>query len=282
MENVDIVQNKIFEGERAEFFAKGKHYRGCTFCNGESPLKESQNIRLDHCTFGWKYPLWYAHHIEVEDCALEEMARSGIWYTKGITIRNSVIQAPKTFRRAEDVTLRNVEMPNAKETFWHCKKVRLDNVKAAGDYFGMDCEDVEVRNLKLDGNYCFDGAKTVRVYDSYLNSKDSFWNCEDVEVYDTVIIGEYLGWNTRNLTLVNCTIESLQGLCYIDHLKLVNCQLRGTSLSFEYCTDIDAQVDLVDSVFNPTSGVIRARHIGELTQDPERVDPKGTKIIIKE
>ena len=41
---------------------------------------------------------------------------------------------------------------------------------------------------------------------------------KNVTVYDSFITGEYLGWNAKNLTLINCTIESLQGLCYIDNL----------------------------------------------------------------
>lgn len=51
-------------------------------------------------------------------------------------------------------------------------------------------------------------------------SKDAFWNSENVTVYDPFILGEYLGWNAKNLTLVNCTIESLQGMCCIDNLVI--------------------------------------------------------------
>ena len=67
-----------------------------------------------------------------------------------------------------------------------------------------------------------------------LISKDAFWNCENVTVYDSIIIGEYLGWNSKNLCFVNCTIESNQGFCYIDGLKLENCTLLNTNLAFEY------------------------------------------------
>jgi len=279
---MDIIKDRIFEGERAEFWAQNKRYEACTFRNGESPLKESRDIALAGCAFEWKYPLWYAHRICVEGSTLKETARSGIWYTHDISILDSLIEAPKTFRRAEGIKLERVEMPNAKETLWSCKDITLSDVKAAGDYFGMNSEHIRVRNLHLDGNYCFDGASDVVVEDSYLNSKDSFWNCTDVVVKNSTIIGEYIGWNTRNLTLENCTIESLQGLCYIKGLKLINCQLKGTSLSFEYCEDIDADIDQVDSVFNPTSGIIRARSIRQLVQDPSKVDPKATQIIIKE
>lgn len=56
----------------------------------------------------------------------------------------------------------------------------------------------------------------MEIRNSTLLSKDAFWNSENVTVYDSFISGEYLGWNAKNLTLVNCTIESLQGLCYIE------------------------------------------------------------------
>ncbi|MBO4534745.1 MAG: DUF3737 family protein, partial [Clostridia bacterium] len=126
---MDVIKDRLFEGERAEFWAQGKRYEGCTFRNGESPLKESRDISLDGCTFGWKYPLWYAHRILVERSTLLETARSGIWYTRDITIRDSLIEAPKTFRRAEGITLERVKMPNAKETLWGCKDVNLQDVK---------------------------------------------------------------------------------------------------------------------------------------------------------
>ena len=54
------------------------------------------------------------------------------------------------------------------------------------------------------------------------------------------------------------------------------------SFEFVFCEDVDADIDEVDSIFNPTSGVIRARRIGELVQDPARVAPQATRIVIKE
>lgn len=92
--------------------------------------------------------------------------------------------------------------------------------------------------------------------------------------------GEYLGWNTENLTLINCTIESNQGLCYIKHLTLKNCRLLQTDLAFEYCSDIQAEINSdIISVKNPISGVIQAHHIGEIIQDDPQLDPQQTKII---
>ena len=105
---------------------------------------------------------------------------------------------------------------------------------------------------------------------------------ENVTVYDSFISGEYLGWNAKNLTLVNCTIESLQGMCYIDNLVMKNCKLINTTLAFEYST-VDADIcSKIDSVMNPTSGTIKAQHIDNLIIEKDKVDPSKTKIIVQD
>ena len=116
-----------------------------------------------------------------------------------------------------------------------------------------------------------------------MNSKDSFWNCENVVIYDSTIIGEYFGWNSKNLTLINCTIDSNQGLCYIEGLKMINCKLLNTNLCFELCKDIDAIINSnIISVKNPINGRIEANSIGEIILDENMIDPSKTKIIVKE
>ena len=249
------------------------------FDNGESPLKESRNIELYGSMFKWKYPLWYSKNILAEDCTWFEMARAGVWYTDNITVRNAMIEAPKNFRRCHGVVLENVDFPNAQETLWSCKQVKMDRVTAKGDYFAMNCTDMELNDFKLDGNYSFDGAKNVEIHNAKMLSKDAFWNSENVTVYDSFISGEYLGWNAKNLTLVNCTIESLQGMCYIDNLVMKNCKLINTTLAFEYST-VDADIHgKIDSVLNPSGGTIRAEHIGDLIIEKDKIDPSKTKII---
>ena len=56
-----IQQN--YQGERALFIAHDLEIKDSIFENGESPLKESRDIKLDNCVFKWKYPLWYSHNI---------------------------------------------------------------------------------------------------------------------------------------------------------------------------------------------------------------------------
>ena len=279
MSKMTEIKNGFFEGERSLYMENNLIIRDTIFGEGESPLKESRNIELYGSMFKWKYPLWYSKNIKVEDCTWFDMARAGVWYTDDIVVRNSLIEAPKNFRRCRNLTLSNVSFPVAEETLWNCSDVRLDNVMAKGDYFAMNSSDVKVDNLSLYGNYSFDGAKNIEVRNSKLLSKDAFWNCENVTVYDTFISGEYLGWNSKNLTFINCTIESLQGMCYIDNLVMKNCKLLNTTLAFEYST-VDAEiVSVIDSVKNPSGGVIKAEAIGELIMEEAKVDVTKTEII---
>lgn len=280
---MEKIKQAYLSGERALFKSNGVVIEDSIFANGESPLKESKNIAITHSIFKWKYPLWYCQNVAVKDSVLLETARSGIWYTHNITIQNSIIEAPKTFRRASHITLNNVEMPFAQESFWNCKNIQLNSVNARGDYFGKNSQEIIIHNLNLTGNYCFDGARDIEVHNAKLISKDAFWNCENVIVYDSIIIGEYLGWNSKNVTFINCTIESLQGLCYIENLELVHCKFINTSLAFEYCKNIKADiVNHIDSITNPISGVIKAKSIGEIRIDKTMVDPNLTQIIVEQ
>ncbi len=277
------IRQQFLTGERALFGSKDLQVFDTIFDDGESPLKESSNISLSGCMFKWKYPLWYCKDIQVDNCTWFNMARAGVWYTQDISVRDSLIEAPKNFRRCTNLTLSNVSFSNAAETLWSCKDIRLENVSAVnGDYFAMNSKNIFVDGLTLYGNYSFDGCRYVTIRNSKLLTKDAFWNSENVTVYDSFISGEYLGWNAKNLTLINCTIESLQGMCYIDNLVMKNCKLINTTLAFEYST-VDAQIDSkIDSVFNPTSGTITAKHIDNLILEKDRIDPTKTRIVCTE
>ncbi len=275
-----VIRQEMLAGERAMFGAEHTDVVDTIFHDGESPLKESRDIRLDGCMFKWKYPLWYAKDIEVKNTTWFEMARAGVWYSDNVSLTDCAIEAPKNFRRCRDLSMTRVTIPNAAETLWSCRGVKLSDVTVKGDYFAMNSEDLEVDGLTLYGNYSFDGVRNAVIRNSHLLTKDAFWNSENITVIDSFISGEYLGWNAKNLTLIGCTIESLQGMCYIDNLVMKNCKTLNTTLAFEY-SSVDAELTgRIDSVFNPSSGVIRADEIGELTMDPARIDPAKTKIVV--
>lgn len=278
---MEEIRSGIFVGERALFASDGLSISDSVFEDGESPLKESRNIELTGSMFKWKYPLWYCENIKVNKCCWFDMARAGVWYTNGINVADSAIEAPKNFRRCKGIVLDNVSFSNAAETLWSCEDVKMNSVVAKGDYFAMNSSDMEIDGLTLYGNYSFDGVKNVVVRNSKLLSKDAFWNSDNVTVYDSFISGEYLGWNAKNLTLVNCTVESLQGMCYIDNLVMKNCRLINTTLAFEYST-VEADIDgSIRSVLNPSGGRISADEIGTLIIQKDRIDPSKTSIVCK-
>ncbi len=282
MSEIKEINQQLLTGERALYGTHGAKISYCTFADGESPLKESSDLEIDTCLFRWKYPLWYTKNVVVKNSTLFDMARAGIWYVDNITVSDTVIEAPKNFRRVRGMKLYHVDLPNAAETMWNCSDIEMEHVTARGDYFAMNSKNIVARDFTLVGNYSFDGGSNIEIHNSRMLSKDSFWNAENVTVYDSFISGEYLGWNSKNITLINCTIESLQGMCYIDNLVMKNCRLINTTLAFEYSQADVEIVGQVDSVFNPRGGVIRADRIGELIMDGSRVRIDQTKIEAEE
>ncbi len=278
-----LYTDQRFTGERALFNISDAQINSCIFADGESPLKEGSNLTVDKTSFQWKYPLWYCNDVVVNDSSFFEMARAGVWYTNNASFTDVLYGAPKGFRRCDNLTLTNVSIPQAQETLWHCSNVTLTNVSACGDYFGMDSENVVLKNFTLRGNYSFDGVKHITAENCKFICKDAFWNCDDVVIKDSYICGEYIGWNSKNLTFINCTIESEQGFCYIENLKLVNCKVMNTNLAFEYVKNVDATITTdVISVKNPISGTIKARSIGEIIFDDADIDKNATDIVTQE
>ncbi len=269
-----------YTGERALFGTRCADFVECIFDDGESPLKHSSDLELRFSSFRWKYPLWYSKDVRLTNCTLAPTARAGIWYTDDVSLSDCLIEAPKTFRRGRGISLQKVNLTDAAETFWWCRDVKLSDVQARGDYFCMNCVGVTADELKLVGNYPFDGAENVRIKNSALISKDAFWNCSNVTVEDSYICGEYLAWNSKNVSFIGCTIESLQGLCYVDELYMRDCRLVNTTLAFEY-SKLDVEISgAIDSVIDPSEGVIKADKIGELIIHRDRVDPDRTRVIL--
>ena len=110
------IHQEFLTGERALFASNDLDIYDTIFDDGESPLKESHGISLTGCFFRWKYPLWYCSDIAVKDCTWFDMARAGVWYTDNISVTDSIVEAPKNFRRCNNLKLKNVTIPNEQET----------------------------------------------------------------------------------------------------------------------------------------------------------------------
>lgn len=270
-----IIKDKSFGGERPLFGMKDTRLEGVTITEGESGIKCCQNIEAEGCRFIGKYPWWHVDGSLIENCYFEVGSRSAIWYSNDMTMRNTVIDAPKLFREMRNLTLENVTINDADETFWNIRGLKIRNVTLhEGTYPFMYCEDVDVDGLVSDSKYVFQYCKNVVVRNARIVTKDSFWECENVTIYDSLLDGEYLAWHSKNVRLVNCHIAGEQPLCYLDGVVLENCTFDAAcDRAFE---DSVVEADIrgaITEIKNPISGHIVADEIGRITYDEYAKEP---------
>ena len=277
---MEIVKDQYFEGERPLYARHGLRIEHVSIGPGESSLKEGSDIEAENCEFNGKYPFWECKGFTIKNCIFREGARAALWYTEGCKMFDTLVEAPKMFRRIKDVHLENVQLPNAQETFWDCKDVELKSVEAAkGDYIFMHTSGIRIDGFRLKGNYSFQYAKDVVIRNADMDTKDAFWESENVTVYDSRISGEFLGWYAKNLRLINCKIAGTQPLCYCENLYLENCTFdEDADLAFEYSSVHAGIVGPVTSVKNPRSGRIIADRYGEIILDQNIKGPGDCEI----
>lgn len=274
-------KNSTFEGERALYDIRDAKIENCIFQNGESPIKECSNLEVYHSDFRWKYPIWYSRGLKLEDIRITVDGRAGMWYLYDCSFKEMKSEAPKGIRRCRKIIIEDSEFTKGDETLWESSDIRIKNVRCKGDYFGLNCSDMTIDNLYLDGNYSFDGAKNVVIKNSTILGRDCFWNSENITLENCTLKGAYFAWNSKNIKLIHCRIESLQGLCYMDDLTLIDCDLTGTDLAFELCAHVDAEVNSpMISIKNPISGKIRVKQVEEIIFDRDDVDPSKTEIVV--
>ena len=278
---MELIKDQYFEGERPLYARRdGLRLENVTIGPGESSIKEGANIEAVNCEFKGKYPFWECDGFTIRNCIFREGARAALWYTRGCKMFDTLVEAPKMFRRITDSYLENVKFTDAQETFWDCDRAILKNVEAVNaNYIFMHTDNLEVENFKLQGNYSFQYSKNVVIRNSDLDTKDAFWESENVTVYDSRIQGEFLGWYAKNLRLVNCHIGGTQPLCYCENLILENCTFEpDADLAFEYSSVKATVKGPIVSVKNPRSGSIQADSIGEIILDRNIKAPGNCEI----
>lgn len=279
-----LIKDAEFGGERPLFGSHGLRLENVIIHAGESALKECGDIEAVNCRFEGKYPFWHVDRFVVRGCVFTEGARAALWYSRGLEMYDTLVEAPKMFREMSGIKLRNVRIPYAQETLWHCEDVDIENVDVAhADYLFMHSRNIRIDNYRQQGNYSFQYCKNVEIHNARLDTKDAFWGTEDVTVYDSVIEGEYLGWHSKRLRLVRCHISGTQPLCYAEDLVLEDCTMGDDAdLAFEYSTVRATVRGRIASVKNPRGGEIVADSIGEIILDENIKAPADCKIISKQ
>ena len=279
---MNIIKDKEYGGERPLYASRDIRLENVTIHVGESSVKESANVEAVNCTFEGKYVFWETYGFDIRNCYFAESARSSLWYSKGCKMTDCKVDAPKMFRRMEDITVRNTDFRNGEEMLWDCCNVTLQNVMIRNcDYLFMHSSDIRIDNYRQDGNYSFQYARNVEIHNAVINSKDAFWESENVTLVDCEVNGEYLGWYAKNMRLVRCHLTGEQLLCYVDGLFLEDCSFGDdANLLFEYSTVSGNIKGNVVSITNPTSGTITIDgECGEIIIDENQKQPADAVVI---
>lgn len=279
-----IIKNQHFEGERPLFEKHHLRLEQVTIGEGESAIKECSDIEVEDCHFWGKYPFWHVHGFKINRCQFDAGARSALWYSDHLDMRDTIIDGPKMFREMHDLYLENVTINDADETFWRCQNIEGKNLTLhEGTYPFMFCDHVKIDGLKSDSKYVFQYCKNVELRNANIVTKDSFWECENVTIYDSVLDGEYLAWHSKNVRLVNCHLAGEQLLCYADNLVLENCTFdKACDRVFEY-SNVEADIrGHIENIKNPSSGHVVADSIGSITIDENVKAPNDCVITTRQ
>ena len=275
------IKEKNFPNERDLYASKNLHLFSCTFKgkeDGESALKESENIIIDDCYFDLRYPLWHDKHIAINRSTFTENSRAALWYSRDIKIVSSTLNGIKALRECHNVLLRDLTI-NSPEFGWKSLQIKGKNIKLVSEYAFLESQDIHLDNLEFSGKYSFQYTKNVVIENSKLDTKDCFWHAQNVTIKNSIVKGEYLAWYSKNLTFINCKITGTQPFCYCKNLKLINCTMEGCDLAFEY-SDVKADItSSIESIKNPYKGKIKVRKVNHLIITNDSKYPNKAKII---
>lgn len=276
-----VIENQQFDEERALYHLQEADIKNCVFAgpaDGESVLKESGDVNLTDCTFSLRYPLWHVKKFTMAHSSMDELTRAAIWYAEDGLITDSELGGIKAVRECERIRLERSHIVSP-EFGWKSKDITLADCELESEYPFFDSRNVKLKRVKLKGKYSFQYMKNLEITDCVLDTKDAFWHSENVTVRNSVVKGEYLAWFSDGLTLIDCQIIGTQPLCYCKNLKLVNCTMEDTDLSFEY-SDVEADVKgHVISIKNPRSGTIIADSVGEIIKEAPVMECLGEIVV---
>ncbi len=254
--------------ERAFYKSSFTHFKDCKFSgdeDGESALKECDNLLIENTVFELRYPLWHVTELNLRESQMTSSCRAPLWYGKDVILHKVQCDGVKALRECEDVTLSQSKF-NSQEFGWKCSRINAYDLEVNGEYPFFMINYFHAEKVNLTGKYSFQYAFDVYLKNAVLTTKDAFWHSKNVIVQDSEIKGEYLGWYSENLTLIRCKISGTQPLCYCKNLTLIDCEMIGCDLSFENSTVNAKIIGSIDSVKNPI-GSIECDKIGEIIID---------------
>lgn len=253
-----LITDNYFDGERPLYESRDIRLERVTIGEGESGLKESRGVEAVECEFEGMYVLWECEDVVCRKCHFAASDRAPIWYSRNLRFEGCQIDAQKAFREIDNLTVERAKISDGIEVFWRCRDGQISDLHIENSHYPFfQCERLCIRQLWLKGKYAFQYAKNIEIRNAVLDTKDAFWNSENVTVYDSELKGEYLGWYAKNLRLVSCRISGTQPLCYCENLVLEDCTFApDADLAFEKSSVQATIIGSVTSIKNPLPGSI--------------------------
>ena len=255
-----IYENLTLDEERALYGIRNAEVKQCIFdgpADGESALKECEDIVVTDCDFHLRYPFWHVKNASIIRSRMSEGCRAALWYDSGIQMQDCKLHGIKAFRECDFTKLSHCQI-DSKEFGWRCRNIQLEHCDLISEYPFFECKEMKLDNFKLRGKYSFQYTENVTISNSYLDTKDAFWHGKNITIIDSVVKGEYLAWYSENLTFKRCEIIGTQPFCYAKNLVLEDCTMVDTDLAFEYSSVQATIKGNILSVKNPLSGRIQA------------------------
>lgn len=277
------IKNLILDEERALYNLSNTKIKNIKFdgpADGESALKECDDIYIDSCYFNLRYPLWHVNKFELYNSEMTDKCRAAIWYSKDIYIDECKLNGIKALRECENIKINKTEIESF-EFGWKSNNISLTSTSIVGEYLFFDSKNIAFNDVKLKGKYSFQYVHNLEINDSYLDTKDAFWHAENVVVKNSTLKGEYLGWYSKNLTLINCKIIGTQPLCYCKNLKMIDCTTEACDLALEYSEVNGNILGNILSIKNPLSGIIEVDSVNEIIKDDKKYNCCGVVKIKK-
>lgn len=276
------LTNKTFDEERALYAAHDLSVKDCAFdgpADGESALKESQNVTVSHCFFNLRYPFWHNTGLKIENSEMTELCRAALWYSQQVEITDTKLHGIKALRECQDIRLRGCDIISP-EFGWSVQGIEMAGCTAESEYFMMRSNHLTFHDVRMKGKYSFQYITDSTFENCVFDTKDAFWHAKNITVKNSIVKGEYLAWYSDGITFENCKIIGTQPLCYCKNLKLIHCEMSGTDLAFER-SDVEATLTApIDSIKNPMSGHIYVPRVGEVIMDLD--EASGEVVISKE
>lgn len=270
-----IIEQQTFDEERALYGLSDTLVKNCVFdgpADGESALKECENIVVENCFFDLRYSLWHDCGLSVKNSELTENCRAALWYSHDVVIKDSKLHGIKAFRECRDVVVRDCDIISD-EFGWFTDRLTLENCTAESKYFLMKNKQVQAKNLQMSAKYSLQYLENGLFEDCVIDSKDAFWHAKNVTVRNCVLGGEYLAWYSENLTFDHCKIIGTQPFCYCQNLTLVDCEMLDADLAFERSTVKATITTPLISIKNPLKeSIIVVPEVGKVIRDIEGAD----------